>query len=146
VSTVTVNAPATLAVGQSWLHHPTNSTLSMPVLVQSLDTETQPITQTVNYVLSRARPVVVNDGARKSRTGNLTVVLRTIAERVAWVALTTDGSPLKFTCPAGWGWEFSSAWMSLGVIAWTNPAGFGRDPYRLASAPFVLVDPPSVAT
>lgn len=142
MSGVVVHPPAQLAVQSAWLKHLTDTTLSMRVVVQSLDTLVQPVNQATNYVLSRARPVVVTDGARKSRTGNLTVLLQSQAELKAWVALTKDSSVLQFTSPPAWGWEFASAYMSLGAISLTNPAGIGRNPNRLASAPFVLVDGP----
>lgn len=142
MSRIRVHPATTLPVKRAWLRHSTKHSLSMPVTVASIDTTVQPITQSVLYVLGRSRPVPVNDGVRKSRTGNISVVLHSVAERVGWVALTLDGSPLAFSCPSGWGWEVSSGWMSLADISWSNPAGFGRDPWRIVSATFTLVDQP----
>ena len=143
MSTVKVHPPVFLAVAHTWLRHASDPSLSMRVLVASLDTLGRDVNQSILPVLSRARPIVITDGARKSWDGNLAVELDSPAERAAFVALTQDASPLLFVAPAAWGWDFTSGWMSLGKLTWTNPAGIGRDPTRIASMPFVLVDPPT---
>jgi hypothetical protein len=86
-----------------WLKDPGLPQRSVQVTVATpMPTWTTPARQGVNQVRGRRLPVVISD-VRGGKTGDLTVVTETTADREALDWVLASGSPLLLQWPPGWG-------------------------------------------
>jgi hypothetical protein len=139
----TATAAATLAVADVWLIHPGIPDLSMRLdKVTNLGDRVRPVKRGIFEPYGRDLPIVVTDGRRKAVQSSLTIRTRTLDELAALVALTADAAVLLLNIPLALGWGLAHEYVSLGDLAESREVQTGDDPYRLNTAPYLVVARP----
>lgn len=133
--------PVTLAAETTdvWLKDPGLPQRSTRVTVVSLPTWTTEARQGINSVRGRARPVVISD-VRGAKTGDLTVVTETLADREALRWVLEPGSPLLIQWPPGWGED--DIYVSVGSVQAAPVVDFAEVHDRTWVLPLTEVDRP----
>ncbi len=137
--------PVILDVDQIWLRHPGVPSLSMAVDFQGEGEPVRPVTQAVIEPIGRREPIVVTDGRRRSKRGELTLRTETLEELAALVAILDDASVLLLSLPAGLGYGMDgNQYLSLGDL---REARFQPDyyphPWRIWTLPYIVVGRPA---
>lgn len=134
-----VTVPATPT--QVWLKDPGLPQRSVAVTVGTpMPTWRQPARQGVNQVRGRRLPVVITD-VRSGKTGDITVITETPAEREALDWVLSSGSVLLLQWPPGWG--EADMYVSVGDVSLAPVADFAEFHDRTWTLPLTEVDRPT---
>lgn len=143
VIVVNLSTTATLAVVDVWLVHPGVPALSMRLAsVKGLGDRTRPVSQGVFAPYGRRDPIVVTDGRRKAVQSQLQIRTASLAELAALVALVDDAATLLLNVPASLGWGLSAEYVAIGDLVEGREIDTGSDPWRLFTAPYLVVGRP----
>jgi hypothetical protein len=126
--------------GATWLRHPGRPLLNARVKPTRGPDLVRPIELGVFDVLGRSRPIATSM-LRRSERGELSLRTDTEAERLALLQLLQDGSPLLLSTPSGYG--LGNLYLSVGEVQETRLTTYGKEPARLWSLPFTVVDRPA---
>jgi hypothetical protein len=140
-----VTTPVTVPASQVWLEHPGIPTLSVPVRLGrgTFTRRTRAARQGVFWPMGRETPVVFGDGSRKSIQTQLVLVALTSTEADALDALLQDGSPLLLNVPASLGYNFSTAYISLGDLEVAVATEMVTEDVLTYTMPITVVDRPA---
>lgn len=136
----------TLDVADIWLRHPGVPSLSQKVDFQGEGNPTRPVTQAVLEPLGRANPIVVSDGQRKSKRGDLTLRTKNDAEHTALLALVDDVTPLLLDIPASYnyGADLRHQYLAIGDLTQKRlMEDYYPHPWRIWNAPYIVVGRPA---
>ncbi|MFD5161046.1 hypothetical protein ACFWMJ_23705 [Streptomyces hawaiiensis] len=123
-----------------WLKDPGLPQRSVKVTVATpMPTWTTPARQGVNQVRGRRLPVVISD-VRGGRTGDLTVVTESTADREALDWVLASGSPLLLQWPPGWGEQ--DMYVSVGDVQAAPVVEYAEFHDRTWVLPLTEVDRP----
>jgi hypothetical protein len=126
--------------GRTWLRHPGRPALSTQLTLVRGPALSRPIETGVFNVQGRSRAIAVT-ARRQSERGTLEIDAATEAENLAIVALIEDGATLLLTTPAGAGLP-GNMYVVLGEATEERYTGYGFEPSRRWSIPFIVVDRP----
>lgn len=133
---VTLDAPAT----DVWLKDPGLPQRSVRVTVSTpMPTWQRPSRQSVSHVRGRRLPVVISD-VRGGRTGDLTIVTETEADRRALWWVLDAGSTLLLQWPPGWGEE--DMYVQVGDVQSAPVVDYAEFQDRAFVLPLTEVDRP----
>jgi hypothetical protein len=142
-----ITSPAvTLVVADVWLRHPGIPSLSQKVDFQGEGTPVRAVNQAVLEPLGRSTPIVLSDGQRKSKRGDLTLRTKNDTEHAALLGLLDDVTPLLLDVPPGlaYGADLSHQYLSIGDL---NQQRLRPDyyphPWRIWTAPYIVVGRPA---
>jgi hypothetical protein len=130
------------SVERTMLKHPGRPALNAAVRVSEGPSLTRPVAQGIFDVLGRQTPVAVSM-RRNSARGDLHLVTFDDAEREALLLLLDDGTPLLLQTPSGYG--VGNVYIAVGEVSEERATGFGPEPLRRWTLPFVVVDRPTGA-
>jgi hypothetical protein len=136
----------TLDVEDAWLRHPGVPSLSQTVDFQGEGKPVRPVTQAVLEPLGRSTPVVVSDGQRKSKRGDLTLRTKNDAEHIALLALLDDVTPLLLDIPASYsyGTDLRHQYLAIGDLTQNRlMEDYYPHPWRIWTAPYIAVGRPA---
>lgn len=135
----------TLDVTSCWLRHPGVPSLSQQVDYQGEGEPVRSVTQAVLEPLGRSTPIVVSDGKRKSKRGELTLRTHDDDEHGKLVALLDDVTPLLLDVPPSkqFGADLSHQYLSLGDLTQRRLVTFYKHPWRIWTAPYIVVGRPA---
>lgn len=139
-------SPVTLNVHDIWLRHPGQPGLSLQIDFQGEGDPVRPVVQTVFEPLGRSTPIVVSDGQRKSKRGEITIRTKNDTEHDALVGLLDDVTPLLLDVPPSknFGIDLSHQYLAIGDLTQKRRVeGYYLDPNRIWSAPYIVVDRPA---
>lgn len=123
-----------------WLKDPGLPQRSVKITVATpMPTWSTPARQGVNSVRGRRLPVVISD-VRGGRTGDLTVVTETTADREALDWVLASGSPLLLQWPPGWG--EADMYVSVGDVQAAPVVEYAEFHDRTWVLPLIEVDRP----
>jgi hypothetical protein len=144
----TVSAEVVVPADQVWLIHPGVPALSMPVSLRpgTLQDAAFAARQGVFYVMGRANPVVVTDGARKGAASQLVVTTQSLDELSSLLALLSDAGALFFNPPADMNVGFGPAYIAVGDVKLSRWTDVQIDANRDVTLPFTVVDRPAGGT
>jgi hypothetical protein len=140
------SAPAVLAVADTWLCHPGVPALSQRVDFQGEGTPVRSVVQSVLQPLGRRTPIVVSDGRRRAKAGQITLRTRTAAEEDALLALLDDVTPLLLIVPPskGFGRSLRHQYLALGDLSEGRVRpDYYPFPWRTWTAPYNVVGRPA---
>lgn len=129
-----------LDTARSMLKHPGQPALNTWITVELGPKLDRPITQGIHDVLGRSTPIAVSM-RRSSIRGELSLLTFTADERKALLALVDDGTPLLLATPRGYG--LGNVYLAVGDVSEERLAGYGLEPTRRWTLPFVVVDRPT---
>lgn len=136
----------TLDVDQVWLRHPGTPSLSQAIDFQGEGEPVRPVVQSVIEPLGRRTPIVISDGQRKSKRGELTLRTKTIEEHGALLALLDNVTPLLLDVPpdCGWGVDLAHLYLSVGDLTERRfRPDYYPQPWRSWVAPYIVVGRPA---
>lgn len=138
-----VTAAAVVNEGRVLLVHPGVPDRSMAVKVAGLGPRRRPVSRGVFRPLGRRNALTITDGQRKSAESVLELLTRTDAERQAVDDLIDDAGVLLLNLSPAHGWGIDPCYISLGESDEGRLVpGWGAQPMRVWSFPFVVVDEP----
>ena len=140
------SSSVSLDVSDVWLRHPGIPSLSQQIDFQGEGDPSRPVVQAVLEPLGRAYPIVVSDGRRKSKRGDLTIRTANDTEHVALLALLDDAAPLLLDVPPslGWGSDLTHQYLTVGDLAQRRRIpDYYPDPNRIWTAPYIVVGRPA---
>ena len=140
------STPVTLDVTDIWLRHPGVPSLSQKVDFWGEGDPIRAVAQAVLEPLGRATPIVVSDGRRKSKRGDLSLRTQGDAQHVALLALFDDLTPLLLDVPPGkaFGADLTHQYLSLGDLTQKRLVdGYYHHPDRVWTAPYIVVGRPA---
>lgn len=140
----TTSAATSVASSVPWLVHPGVPVLSLPLpSIKTLGDRTRKVNQGVFEPYGRADPIVTTDGRRKRPTGQMMVRTKTLAERDALLSLVDDTATLLLQIPASLAWGVTSEYVAVGDLTEAREQEVGDDPYRMFTAPYIVVSMPA---
>lgn len=142
ISSLTVQLNAT----DIWLRHPGIPALSQMVDFQGEGEPVRPVVQAVLEPLGRSTPVVVTDGIRKSKRGDLTIRTANDTEAAGLLGLLEDVTPLLLDVPPGkeFGLDLVHQYLAIGDLSMKRRIeGYYPDPNRIWNAPYIVVGRPA---
>jgi hypothetical protein len=140
------SSAVTLSVSDIWLRHPGVPSLSLQIDFQGDGTPIRSVMQAVLEPLGRTYPIVVSDGRRKSKRGDITIRTKSDSEHDALVALLADVTPLLLDVPPskGFGVDLTHQYLAIGDL---TQARLRPDYYvhtwRIWTAPYIIVGRPA---
>lgn len=140
------SSAVSLAVTDVWLRHPGIPSLSQQVDFQGDGAPQRPVVQAVLEPLGRTYPVVVSDGRRKSKRGEITLRTKSDAELTALVALVDDVTPLLLDIPPGkaFGPDLQHQYLAIGDLTQSRlRPDFYPHPWRILTASYIVVGRPA---
>jgi hypothetical protein len=135
-----------LDVTDVWLRHPGIPSLSMQVDFQGDGAPVRPVVQAVLEPLGRNFPVVVSDGRRKAKRGEITLRTKSDAEHTALLALVDDAVPLLLDVPPGKGFgaDLTHQYLAIGDLTQSRlRPDYYKDTWRIWTAPYIVVGRPA---
>lgn len=141
-----ISAAVILDVPDVWLRHPGVPDLSLPIDFQGEGEPTRAVIRSVQQPLGRATPIVVTDGRRRAKSGQITIRTATDAEHEALLALFDDTTPLLLDVPPAlsYGPTLRHQYLSLGDLSERRRQGdYYPDPNRIWNAPYDVVGRPA---
>jgi hypothetical protein len=145
----TSSPDVTLVETQSWLQHPTNPALSIPVdKVMSIGERTSVSTATTHWAYGAHYPVVRSEGVRRARTGTLTFQTQSADSLKVFHELLADSGVILLNLVLPGQPDEIWSWVLPGDQKDTNPAGDGWVwyPNRTVSFSYQRVDTPAANT
>jgi hypothetical protein len=140
------SSAVTLPATDTWLRHPGIPSLSLKVDFQGEGTPVRAVVQSVLQPLGRATPIVVSDGRRKTKTGQITLRTKSDAETDALLAILDDCSVLLLDIPPEkpYGSTLRHNYLSIGDLTETRRRpDYYPDPWRIWTAAFIAVGRPA---
>jgi hypothetical protein len=140
------SAAVTLAVTDVWLRHPGVPSLSQQIDFQGEGEPVRAVVQTVLQPLGRATPIVVSDGQRKSKTGQITLRTKDDTGHSDLLGLLDDVTPLLLDVPPGksFGADLAHQYLSIGDLTQTRlRPDYYPHPWRIWTAPYIVVGRPA---
>jgi hypothetical protein len=140
------SSSVSLDVPDVWLRHPGIPALSQLIDFQGEGEPVRPVTQTVFEPLGRNVPIVVSDGQRKSKRGDLTIRTANDTQHDALLGLLDDVSVLLLDVPPGKGFgaDLTHQYVSIGDLTMKRRIeGYYPDPNRIWNAPYIVVGRPA---
>lgn len=140
------SSSVSLSVSDVWLRHPGVPSLSRQIDFQGEGDPSRPVVQAVLEPLGRTYPVVVSDGQRKSKRGELTIRTASDAEHVALLALLDDVTPLLLDVPPslGYGGDLVHQYLAIGDLGQRRrQPDYYPDTHRIWTAPYIVVGRPA---
>jgi hypothetical protein len=112
------SSAVTLDVADIWLRHPGVPSLSQKVDFQGEGSPVRSVNQAVLEPLGRATPIVVSDGQRKSKRGDLTLRTKNDTEHGALLGLLDDVTALLLDVPPGklFGADLTHQYLAIGDL------------------------------
>lgn len=135
-----------LNVSTIWLRHPGIPSLSQEIDFQGEGDPTRPVVQGVLEPLGRSTPVVVTDGIRKSKRGEITIRTASDTGHGALLGLLEDVTPLLLDVPPAkaFGMDLQHQYLALGDLTMKRRIeGYYPDPNRIWVAPYIVVGRPA---
>lgn len=137
--------PVILDVADIWLRHPGIPSLSVRLDFQGEGDPTRPVNQAVIEPLGRREPIVVSDGRRRSKRGEMTVRTETPEQTAALLSILDDVSVLLLDIPPSFDYGMDAhQYLSLGEL---RESRFRPDyyphPWRVWSVPYIVVGRPA---
>lgn len=136
----------TLSVADVWLRHPGVPALSCLVDFQGDGTPVRSVVQAVLEPLGRTNPIVVSDGQRKSKRGEITLRTKSDAEHDALLALVDDVTPLLLDVPPAkaFGADLTHQYLAIGDLTQSRlRPDYYPHPWRIWTAPYIVVGRPA---
>lgn len=140
------SSSVSLSVSDVWLRHPGVPSLSRQIDFQGEGDPARPVVQAVLEPLGRTYPIVVSDGQRKSKRGDMTIRTASDAEHVALLALLDDVTPLLLDVPPSlaWGSDLTHQYLAIGDLAQRRrQPDYYPDGNRIWTAPYIAVGRPA---
>ena len=140
------SSSVSLDVPDIWLRHPGVPALSQRIDFQGEGDPVRPVVQSVFEPLGRTTPIVVSDGQRKSKRGDLTIRTANDTEHDALLGLLDDVTPLLLDVPPGKGFgaDLTHQYLSIGDVTMRRRIdGYYPDPHRIWSASYIVVGRPA---
>lgn len=135
-----------LDVTDVWLRHPGIPSLSLQIDFQGDGAPVRPVNQAVLEPLGRTYPVVVSDGRRKAKRGEITIRTKSDAELTALAALVDDVTPLLLDVPPskGYGVDLQHQYLAIGDITQSRlRPDYYPHPWRIWTASYIVVGRPA---
>lgn len=135
-----------LDVPDVWLRHPGIPSLSQQIDFQGEGDPVRPVVQAVLEPLGRTTPIVISDGQRKSKRGDITIRTSNDTEAEALLGLVDNVTPLLLDVPPskGWGADLVHQYVALGDLTMRRRIeGYYPDPNRIWVAPYIVVGRPA---
>jgi hypothetical protein len=138
----------------SWVVHPSNPSLSMPIsstdqtalMIRSIGDVTNGSASTEHTILGESLPITTTSGPRYGNRLQMVIGCRTRTQELALNALLADGTPLLFLFPASFNVGFDEGFYSVGDVTrarWAQRPGFEKRDFTLpltqVKAPVVVV-------
>lgn len=143
---IITSSAMTLDVPDIWLRHPGVPSLSQKVDFQGEGEPTRPVMQAVLEPLGRITPIVISDGQRKSKRGDITIRTKNDGEHDALTALLDDVTPLLLDIPpsAGYGADLRHQYLAIGDLTMRRRMpDYYPDSNRIWNAPYIVVGRPA---
>ena len=140
------SSSVSLDVPDIWLRHPGVPSLSQKIDFQGEGDPVRPVAQSVFEPLGRTVPIVVSDGQRKSKRGDLTIRTKNDTEQANLLGLVDDVTPLLLDVPPGKGFgaDLTHQYLSIGDLTVRRRIeGYYPDPNRIWSGPYIVVGRPA---
>lgn len=140
------SSTVSLDVSDVWLRHPGVPSLSLQVDFQGEGEPVRPVMQTVLEPLGRRNPVVVSDGQRKSKRGDITLRTKNDDEHDDLIALVDGVVPLLLDVPPSknFGASLTHQYLSLGDLTERRlRPDYYPHPWRIWTAPYIVVGWPA---
>lgn len=147
-TTITSNAvtltPTMSSRSTGWLRHPGLPSLSIEVELAGDGEPTYALSRAKLEPLGRSYPIVVTDGARKSKASAMKVRTYSLTEYQALLDILQDGAVLLLDVPPSRGWRITHQYMAIAdavplPIVPSNP----HTPWDEWSMPYDVVDRPA---
>jgi hypothetical protein len=129
-----------------WLRHPGVPGLSQVIDFQGEGDPVRAVMQTVFEPLGRRTPIVVSDGQRKSKRGEITIRTSNDTEHDALLGLLDDVTPLLLDIPPskGFGLDLVHQYLSIGDVTMQRRIeNYYLDTHRIWKAPYIVVGRPA---
>lgn len=135
----------TLNVAAIWLRHPGVPSLSLAIDYQGEGEPVRPVNQAILEPLNRRTPIVVTDGRRRAKRGNLTIRTATADEADALLELLDDTSVLLLDIPPVRNLNVAPhQYLALGDLTeGRRRPDYYLDPNKIWTVPYVVVDRPA---
>ncbi len=140
------SSSVSLDVNSIWLRHPGVPSLSQQIDFQGEGNPVRPVAQSVFEPLGRTTPIVVSDGQRKSKRGDLTIRTKNDTEHAKLLGLLDDVTPVLLDIPPskGFGMDLTHQYLAIGDLTMTRRIeGYYPDPNRIWTAPYIAVGRPA---
>jgi hypothetical protein len=140
------SSAASLDVSDIWLRHPGIPSLSQKIDFQGEGDPTRPVMQSVFEPLGRITPIVVSDGQRKSKRGEMTIRTANETQHANLLGLLDDVSVLLLDVPPakGFGADLTHQYLSIGDLTMRRRIeGYYPDTNRIWTAPYIVVGRPA---
>ncbi|GIF08650.1 hypothetical protein [Actinoplanes siamensis] len=140
------SSAVTLSVSDVWLRHPGVPSLSQRIDFQGEGTPVRAVVQAVLEPLGRRTPIVVSDGQRKSKRGDITIRTKSDAEHDALLALVDDVTPLLLDVPPSkaFGADLTHQYLAIGDLTQNRlRPDYYPHPWRIWMAPYIVVGRPA---
>lgn len=136
----------------SWMIHPSNPGLSIPIssadrttaTIRNLGDITNPSASTEHTILGQSEPITTTSGPRYSNRLQTIVGVRSRIQEQALNAILADGTPLLFRFPAIFDAGFDEGFYSVGDVTRARFAQRPGDPLRNFTLPLTQVQSPIV--
>jgi hypothetical protein len=146
------STPAIISPANSWMIHPSNPSLSVPIssqdrstaTIRSIGDITNPSNSTEHQILGQSNPIVTNSGPRLSSRLTMVIGTKTTAQEKALFALLGDGTPVLFRFPASFNIGFDDGFYAVGDIGRGRFAQRPGDALRNFTLPLTQVQSPVV--
>lgn len=141
-----------LSPPNSWMIHPSNPSLSVPISSQDLSTATvrtigdvtNPSNTTEHQILGQPNPITTNSGPRLSSRLTIVIGTKNTAQEQSLVSLLNDGTPVLFRFPASFNIGFDDGFYSVGDMTRSRFAQRPGDALRNFTLPLTQVQSPVV--
>jgi hypothetical protein len=140
------SSTVSLDVTDVWLRHPGIPSLSQQIDFQGDGAPVRPVVQAVLEPLGRIYPVVVSDGRRKAKRGEITIRTKLDAEHTALAALVDDVTPLLLDVPPskGFGVDLTHQYLAIADLTQSRlRPDYYPHPWRIWTAPYIVVGRPA---
>ena len=140
------SSAVTLDVHDIWLRHPGVPGLSLEIDFQGEGDPVRSVMQSVFEPLGRATPIVVSDGQRKSKRGDITIRTKNDTEHSSLLGLLDDVTPLLLDVPPskGFGADLTHQYLAIGDLTQKRLIeGYYLHPWRIWNAPYIVVGRPA---
>jgi hypothetical protein len=140
------SSAVTLDVADIWLRHPGVPSLSQKVDFQGEGSPVRSVNQAVLEPLGRATPIVVSDGQRKSKRGDLTLRTKSDTEHANLLGLLDDVTALLLDVPPGklFGADLTHQYLAIGDLTQARlRPDYYVHPWRIWTAPYIVVGRPA---
>lgn len=140
------SSSVSLDVFDVWLRHPGIPSLSQLVDFQGEGDPVRAVVQTVLQPLGRATPIVVSDGQRKSKSGQITLRTKNDTDHENLLGLLDDVTTLLLDVPPGKGYgvDLEHQYLAIGDLTQSRlRPDYYPHTWRIWNAPYIVVGRPA---